>query len=426
MAPHQPFLDVRAIRHPVGSGLEAEVRLTGDIFETEDQRNWSDASFKTYSTPLALPFPAEVAPGTRVAQSVTLRLIGASAPHREVAREDAVKLVVDPAAELPVPRLGLGLRPDAPPLTTLEAERLRALRLDHLRVDLRLAEPGWREALAGALASAEAAGTSLEAALFLPDEPESELQALAGAVGGHPSAVSCWLVFRAADRATTALLVTAVRRLLAPATPAARIAGGTDGYFVELNRRRPPADGLDRVSFALSPQAHATDDATVVENLASLAWMGESARALYGERPLGLSPVTLRPRDDPDPDPRQSSMFGAAWTAGLIGSATAGGFSSLTLYETVGRGGVMDRDGVFPVYDVLAQVAEAREGALVAARSSRPDRVLVLALRTAVRIRVLAFNLGQTRVAVRVESGRDRARDLALAPDAIVRLDIDG
>ena len=29
----------------------------GDVFEMEDQRNWSDASFKTYSRPLALPFP---------------------------------------------------------------------------------------------------------------------------------------------------------------------------------------------------------------------------------------------------------------------------------------------------------------------------------------------------------------------------------
>jgi hypothetical protein len=75
---------------------------------------------------------------------------------------------------------------------------------------------------------------------------------------------------------------------LTDANPAARFAGGTDGYFVELNRRRPSADGLDRVSFALCPQAHATDDATVLENLQSLASMAESARALCGQRPLGL------------------------------------------------------------------------------------------------------------------------------------------
>lgn len=438
VAPHQPFLGVRAIRHQVEPGVEAEVRFTGDTFETEDQRNWSDASFKTYSTPLALPFPAEVAQGTRVAQSVTLRLIGRPEPHREgevasersssdrAAAEDAVTIVVDPVAAFSVPRIGLGLRADAAPLTPLDAGRLRALRLDHLRVDLRLGEPGWREALVGAAAAAQAVGASLEAALFLPDAPETVLNALAEAVRGLPAAVSCWLVFRAADRSTTAPLVTAVRRLLTPASPDATLAGGTDGYFVELNRRRPSADGLDRVSFALCPQAHATDDATVVENLASLPSMGESARALYGERPLGLSPVTLRSRDDPDPaDPRQSSAFGAAWTAGLIGSAAAGGFSSLTLYEMVGPRGVMDGDAAFPVYDVLAEVASASPNSVATARSSRPDRVLALALRTAGRIRMLAFNLGGKRIDARVAMGNERARDLVLEPHAIVRLDVD-
>jgi hypothetical protein len=436
VAPHQPFLDVRAIRHPVGSGLEAEVRFTGDIFETEDQRNWADASFKTYSTPLAIPFPAEVAPETRIAQSVTLSLAGRresseddEGRHRSESHptaDDTVTIVVDPAAELQVPRVGLGLRPDAPPLTPLEADRLRALRLDHLRVDLRLAEPGWREMLAGALAAAEAVGTSVEAALFLPDAPEAELTALAEAVHGHGASISCWLVFRAADGLTTAPLVAAARRLLTHATPAARFAGGTDGYFVELNRRRPSADGLDRVSFALCPQAHATDDATVLENLQSLASMAESARALYGQRLLGLSRVTLRPREDPGPDPRQSSFLGAAWTAGLIGSAAAAEFSSLTLYETVGPGGVMDRESVFPVHDVLAEVAGARPGSVAAARASRPDRVLALALRTTGRVRVLAFNLGRTRLVARVMLGKEAARDLVLEPDAPVRIDLNG
>jgi D-apionolactonase len=438
VAPHQPFLNMRAIRHQVEPGVEAEVRFTGDTFETEDQRNWSDASFKTYSTPLALPFPAEVAPGTRIAQSVTLRLVGRRESHRdgEVARDGSasdwmaadnpVTIVLDPAVTFSVPRLGLGLRPDAPPLTTLEAECLRALRLDHLRVDLRLGEPGWREALVGAAAAAQAVGASLEAALFLPDAPETLLSALAEAVPGLPAAVSCWLVFRAADRATTAPLVTAVRRLLIPASPDATLAGGTDGYFVELNRRRPSADSLDRVSFALTPQAHATDDATVVENLASLASVGESARALYGGKPLGLSRVTLRPGDDPGPaDPRQSSVFGAAWTAGLIGSAAAGGFSSLTLYETVGRRGVMDGDARFPVYDVLAGVAGASPRSVVAARSSRPDRVLALALRTAGGLRVLAFNLGGKRINARVAVGKDRAHDLAFESQESARFDVD-
>jgi hypothetical protein len=46
--PHAPFLDMTAIAHEVEDGVWAELRFTGDLFEMEDQRNWTDASFKTF------------------------------------------------------------------------------------------------------------------------------------------------------------------------------------------------------------------------------------------------------------------------------------------------------------------------------------------------------------------------------------------
>ncbi|HEX8198928.1 MAG TPA: hypothetical protein VF590_00470, partial [Isosphaeraceae bacterium] len=74
IAPHQPFRMIRAIAHEVAPGLRAEVRFAGEVFEMEDQRNWTDASFKTYSTPLEWPFPVAVPAGTSLAQSVVLTL----------------------------------------------------------------------------------------------------------------------------------------------------------------------------------------------------------------------------------------------------------------------------------------------------------------------------------------------------------------
>lgn len=53
--------------------LGADFRFEGDEFEMEDQRNWTDASFKTYSTPLALGFPHHAEAGQRIAQRVTVR-----------------------------------------------------------------------------------------------------------------------------------------------------------------------------------------------------------------------------------------------------------------------------------------------------------------------------------------------------------------
>jgi sensor histidine kinase YesM len=40
---HQPFKEMRAVSHRVTEDLEAEVRFEGEVFEMEDQRNWTDA-----------------------------------------------------------------------------------------------------------------------------------------------------------------------------------------------------------------------------------------------------------------------------------------------------------------------------------------------------------------------------------------------
>ena len=72
--PVEPFSSMRALRYEIVPGVWAELRFTGDIFEIEDQRNWTDASLKTFSTPFHLPVPVEITAGTRVEQEMVLRL----------------------------------------------------------------------------------------------------------------------------------------------------------------------------------------------------------------------------------------------------------------------------------------------------------------------------------------------------------------
>ena len=73
--PVQPFLDIRALTHEVMPGLQAAVRMEGDTFEMEDHRNWTDASFKTYVRPLALPWPYTL-PSRRASDAVGQRHAG--------------------------------------------------------------------------------------------------------------------------------------------------------------------------------------------------------------------------------------------------------------------------------------------------------------------------------------------------------------
>ena len=74
--PVQPFLNLRSLTHEVVAGLKATVRMEGDTFETEDHRNWTDASFKTYVRPLARPWPYTLEAGRPVTQSIKVSLSG--------------------------------------------------------------------------------------------------------------------------------------------------------------------------------------------------------------------------------------------------------------------------------------------------------------------------------------------------------------
>jgi D-apionolactonase len=459
VAPHPPFRMVRAILHEVSPGVEAEVRMEGDVFETEDQRNWSDASFKTYSTPLHLPHPVEVPEGARVAQSVTLRLFGVtSEPVREAAatvpgalpkrRNSSEPVVVRlPHAGGRVrPALGLG-GAALGALAPADAAPLKAAGLDHVRADLRPGSPGWEAGLELAVANARALGVPLEVALFLPDEPEAALRDLAARARPLRPRVASWLPFRASDSTTAEGLAAAARAALAGVDAAALFGGGADAHFVELNRRRPPHRGLDRLVFALSPQAHAFDDATLFECLASLRPMADTARSISGGGAVGISPVTLRPRDassiDPAPppftdDPRQASTLAAAWTLAFIAAAAEAGIASLTLFELWGPRGVVQGGVSFPALHALADVLALPGATVLPARSRRPERVQVLALRAGGRLRLFLANPTADAHRVRIEglggparraplgqgpAGEEAEAELELAPREVLRVD---
>ena len=76
ISPHQPFKNIRAISHELADGVWAKVRMEGDTWEMEDQRNWTDASFKTYCTPLEIPYPVKVAKGDKVVQRIEISFEG--------------------------------------------------------------------------------------------------------------------------------------------------------------------------------------------------------------------------------------------------------------------------------------------------------------------------------------------------------------
>ena len=419
ISPQQPFLDLRAIEHQVGPGLAARAEMEGDVFETEDQRNWSDASFKTYCTPLSRPYPARVEAGECIVQAVTLAVspvpaLTVAAPS-VIASQARVAIAFGSVAGK-LPSLGLGAASHGQAPDRVQIDRLRVLRPAHLRVDLVPSDPGGADALARGLGQAGTLGTRVEVALHLGADPEIELSAIAE-MAGADAPVARWLALSRTAAVTPDGLVPMARRHLTAVAPRAAFGAGTDAFFTELNRDPPRPGQADFVFFSLNPQVHAFDNASIVETLEAQPQMLHDARRIANGRPVAVTPVTLRPRgapsptDDeangtalpPDVDPRQATLFAAGWTLGTI--AALADADSLTLFQTTGWRGVMDgpgirRDlfpvaegGVFPVYHLLADLGEFVGADVLSVRLDDPRGVACLALRAGDRLRVLVANL---------------------------------
>ena len=101
----------------------------------EDQRNWSDASFKTYGTPLSLPFPVRLEESARVRQAVVVSA-GTRRGRRTLSQPAARQstITVDAAARASWPAIGVGLAPGQ----TVDPGYLAELAPAHVRVELRV------------------------------------------------------------------------------------------------------------------------------------------------------------------------------------------------------------------------------------------------------------------------------------------------
>ncbi|MGH3739244.1 MAG: hypothetical protein ACRDT6_27140 [Micromonosporaceae bacterium] len=102
---HQPFPEMVGMAHPLGAGARLDLAFDGELFETEDHRNWTDASYKTYCTPLRLPYPRQVRAGERIRQAVTLtgHTPAGMRPGRRPTDNTAVIRIDDTATLPPLP-----------------------------------------------------------------------------------------------------------------------------------------------------------------------------------------------------------------------------------------------------------------------------------------------------------------------------------
>lgn len=364
ISPWQPVREIAGLSYCV-RGVEADLAFSGECFEMEDQRNWTDASFKTYCRPLSRPFPYWLRKGEVVRQGVELRTRGDD--RSRTARGGpggGLRLRRNPSGE-PVPAVALIV--DATCLPSAAQARTGVLvKIPMLRV--RVTPDDAFEVLGRAGALAKGGRCEVELEIVLP--------------AGRPVRDSLRAVASSARRSGVAprrviALPEAYLRSYQPTDPippgptprgaatAARIefsqaliGGGALTHFTEFNRCRPDVAACDYVTHGTAAIFHAADDRSVVDSLEGLAHVFASARRIAGGRPyhLGLVSIGLRTNPHgagvaPNPgniriaaagaDPRQRGLFGAAWAVGATAATEGYGVSSLALGALAGPQGLM-------------------------------------------------------------------------------------
>ena len=418
--PVQPFLNLRAMTHEIFPGVKATVRFEDDTWETEDHRNWTDASFKTYVRPLALPWPYVLNAGEMVKQSVKVTLAGNLPKGKKTSGAQAIKVKLGALSKETVMPVGLGVPAEEIGHTVrrLDLLKLAAPKLLIGQIDPRK-NHGLKE-LYGYRVLSEQTGAEmmLEVIVESLDRFARELKGLAEQVQQSGITLAAVAVVPVGDLKSVlpggprppAPELDELYKAARAAFPGVKLGGGMFSFFTELNRKRVPVKQLDFVTNTTCPTVHAADDRSVMETLEALPHQIKTARTFIGKTACRIGPSAIGCRDNPhgatytpNPnnervclplvDPRMRAQFGAAWIAGYLATLARTWVQSVSIGASTGPLGIIYRKGehaqpyfdqaketcVFPSFHVISGLTRAAGRKIVSSTSSNTSEVECIA-----------------------------------------------
>ena len=444
ISPNQPFLNLSGISHKLQSGQVVSVNFKGEIFESEDHRNWSDASYKTYCTPISLPFPAQVTPGEVLSQKITISISG---EHTTAISKNESAVITVGAEEIELPEIGLGLSEDPAHLIVSEYAGFDDIAIKHLRLSLN-GDSQIRSAVEKALLVTKQLKIDLD--LAIKAESPEQLKAILQSIIEIKDQIRSFYIFSASEKTTPIGFIQVAEELLGDKS---KIIGGTDLYFTELNRNQGSVDFVDQVNFSINPQVHSFDDRTLIQNTASQKAIATNAHRIAKGKKVSIGPITLRPRYNPNAtqpskdlsntalpssvDARQRTWLAEGWTAMSIRSiAESESISTLTYFETLGWRGIRElstgsEDALnfaskageeFPVWRLFKNLKGFTHARPTA--SSLPELVDCLIITSAEKTEAILVNFSTIEQEVKF-SGID-LKPQTLTPESVTYLEITG
>jgi hypothetical protein len=441
ISPSQPFHDIKSMSWKI-EGLKCNLSFEGDVFETEDQRNWTDASFKTYCTPLDRPFPVKVNKGERISQQIELKVEG-YLPASQT-DDETIKLTLDKDKFTSLPSIGICRSSRPEHLTQNEISILRKLKFDHYRVDLHLHDDDWKTIASMAVTEAEQLGYPLELALFFDEKSVEESDELMDFFSGKQVKTTHLIIYDKLSPSTPDKLTDTITPVLRKAFPGAMIAYGTNANFAQLNRNRPHSVHNDFFCYSIHPQEHASDNSTLVENLKGQEYTVASCKSFSSGKGILISPVNIQRRFNanisnfeipypgsgmpPQVDSRQMSHFGACWTAGSLKYLIESGAEGITFFETVGERGIIQGDHsskwpdsfmaargmIFPLFYVFQFILKNKSFKVIGSLSSHPLLADSLILYSGSHIKIILINFSsvQQKLSIKWVSGDFKLKQL--------------
>ena len=390
ISPSQPALDITGLSHSL-NGIAVDIAFDGEVFEMEDQRNWTDASFKTYCRPLVFPFTYRIAKGESVRQSIEIAISGEGS-DKSMANIEPIELAPNGA----LPNIALAAEPgwlaDSEFFDLLKHSGMSTLqaRLDP-SVDTKFLEQ------AGQTARNLNLEMDLEVVVPKDTEPEDHFRIVKDRLGAlniepvrilavpEPYLKSYQPSGPWPDGPQPDDCVVAARKIFSTAL----IGGGMLTNFTEFNRCPPDLNLCDFIGHGTTAIVHAADDRSVCETVEALSHVFESANNMAAEKPYRLGLLTIGMRSNPygadvaaNPnqirqtmarfDPRQCGTFAAAFAVGVLNATQGYSVEALALAAPYGPFGIIaqkqpverayfdshPKAAVYPLFHVVRMAAE--------------------------------------------------------------------
>ena len=362
-----------------------KVNSTGKVLEAEDQRNWTDNTYKIYSGSLSEPRPFVASTGSVWSQSVTFEINPPSEPI-----PDGSKIVVREIESLP--SIGLQFNTDSLLPTDALNTALFFLDIDHIRVN--------EESLtAQKINSVSANGLIVEAALLSSHSGEKLHQDIAHLNTQIPAGSR--ILIQREGREIVEVDDLPKNKSLSSFIP------GTDAYLVDLHRNK--YNFGESVSYSMVPTLHSSDTETIFKTLQTQTESISFAQEFLAPQVL-ISPITFSTRGNPETghardqrinfaNPkialRIRTIEGAAWTLGSIFALASAGAYSGTWHELFGEFGVIYSDNeaikFSPTFHALSAlgahhahqitIASSLDNSWVAFENREAKKIVVASLR---------------------------------------------